>query len=84
MRQALSVEGRDGDPEADVSEVSSPASLLAIPLLSPQAMEVAGHIIKFEEQKREKAKVRCEDDSLSHEVNLKAFCLKMHELDSSW
>lgn len=62
MLQAPSDEGRDVDPEADVSEVSSPASLPAISLRSPQAMETAGGILKFEEEKRNKAKVRQEDD----------------------
>lgn len=56
--QALSDEARDEDLEADVSEVSSPASLPAISLLSPKAMELAGLIIKIEEETREKAKVR--------------------------
>lgn len=56
--QALSDEAMDDDPEADISQVSSPASLPAISLLSPKAMETAGLIIKFEEGKREKAKVR--------------------------
>lgn len=58
MLQALSDEAMDDDPEADISQVSSPASLPAISLLSPKAMEMAGLIIKFEEGKREKAKVR--------------------------
>lgn len=55
--QCFSDEAKDDDPEADVSEVSSPASLPAISLLSPKAMEMAGRIIKFEERQREKAKV---------------------------
>lgn len=59
--QAFSDEAKDEDPEADVSEVSSPASLPAISLMSPKAMETAGRIIKFEEQQREKAKVRHND-----------------------
>uniref|UniRef100_A0A671X7D5 mRNA export factor GLE1 n=1 Tax=Sparus aurata TaxID=8175 RepID=A0A671X7D5_SPAAU len=54
MLQALSDEAMDDDPEADISQVSSPASLPAISLLSPKAMETAGLIIKFEEGKREK------------------------------
>uniref|UniRef100_A0A671X9R8 mRNA export factor GLE1 n=1 Tax=Sparus aurata TaxID=8175 RepID=A0A671X9R8_SPAAU len=57
MLQALSDEAMDDDPEADISQVSSPASLPAISLLSPKAMETAGLIIKFEEGKREKAKM---------------------------
>ncbi|XP_067428730.1 mRNA export factor GLE1 [Thunnus thynnus] len=55
--QAGSHEAKDEDTEADVGEVSSPASLPAISLLSPKAMETAGRIIKFEEEQREKAKV---------------------------
>ncbi|KAE8291750.1 Nucleoporin GLE1 GLE1-like protein [Larimichthys crocea] len=54
--QAFSEEAKDDDPEADVSEISS-ASLPAISLLSPKAMETAGRIIKFEEEQREKAKL---------------------------
>ncbi|XP_035513910.1 nucleoporin GLE1 [Morone saxatilis] len=54
--QALSDEARDEDPETD-SEVSSPTSLPAISLLSPKAMETAGHILKFEAEQREKAKM---------------------------
>ncbi|XP_036954523.1 nucleoporin GLE1 isoform X1 [Acanthopagrus latus] len=55
--KALSDEAMDGDPEADISQVSSPASLPTISLLSPKATETAGLIIKFEEGKREKAKM---------------------------
>ncbi|XP_022623835.1 nucleoporin GLE1 [Seriola dumerili] len=55
--QAVSDEVKDEDPEADVSEVSSPASPPAISLLSPKAMEMAGCILKAEEKCREKAKV---------------------------
>ncbi|KAM7415587.1 hypothetical protein PAMA_017892 [Pampus argenteus] len=53
---ACSHEANDEDPEADVSEVSSLVSLPTISLLSPKAMEMAGRIIKFEEEQREKAK----------------------------
>uniref|UniRef100_A0A8D3AZ98 mRNA export factor GLE1 n=1 Tax=Scophthalmus maximus TaxID=52904 RepID=A0A8D3AZ98_SCOMX len=45
------------DDEADVSKVSSPASLPSISLLSPKSMETAGRIIKCEEEHRRKAKV---------------------------
>ncbi|XP_038560361.1 nucleoporin GLE1 [Micropterus salmoides] len=55
--QAVSDNTKDEDPEAGVSEVSSPASLPTISLLSPKAMETAGLIIKFEDEQREKAKV---------------------------
>lgn len=58
MLQAGSQEAKDEDPEVEISEVSSPASLPAISLLSPKAMEMAGRIIRFEEEQREKAKVR--------------------------
>lgn len=49
---------KDESPEADVSGVSSPTSLPAISLLSPKAMEMAGCIIKVQEEHREKAKVQ--------------------------
>ncbi|XP_040898513.1 nucleoporin GLE1 [Toxotes jaculatrix] len=55
--QAVNDEAKDEDPEAGVSEVSSPASPPAIFLLSPKAMDTAGCIIKFEEEHREKAKM---------------------------
>ncbi|GLD61418.1 nucleoporin GLE1 [Lates japonicus] len=55
--QVISDEAKDEDPEADVSEVSSPVSPPAISLLSPKAMETAGRIIRFEEERREKAKM---------------------------
>ncbi|XP_029295234.1 mRNA export factor GLE1 [Cottoperca gobio] len=55
--QAVSDEVNDEDPEEDVGEVSSHASLPAISLLSPKAMETAGHIIKFAAEQREKAKM---------------------------
>ena len=58
MLQAVSDEARDEDPEEDVSEVSSPASLLSISLLSPKAMETAGQIIRFAAEQQDKAKVR--------------------------
>lgn len=59
MLQALSDEARDENTEAD--DLSSPASLPAISLLSPKAMETAGRIIKFEQEQQEKAKVRHKD-----------------------
>nr|XP_046241837.1 mRNA export factor GLE1 [Scatophagus argus] len=55
--QALSDEVRGEDQEADVSEVSSPASPPALSLLSPKAMETAGRIVQFEQKQREKAKM---------------------------
>lgn len=61
MLQALSDEARDEDLVANDSEVSSPASLPAISLLSPKAMDMARHIIKFEKEHRTKAKVRHKD-----------------------
>lgn len=69
MLQVLSDEVKDEDPGADVSEPSGP-SQTTISLLSPKAMEMAGRIIKFEEEKREKAKVRLGlfSDLDSHQV----------------
>ncbi|XP_059193935.1 mRNA export factor GLE1 [Centropristis striata] len=55
--KAVSDEVKDEDLDVDVSDVSSPASLPAISLLSPKAMATAGRIIRFEEEQREKAKV---------------------------
>lgn len=51
---------QDESPEPDdgAMELSRPASPPAISLLSPKAMEMAGCIIKFQQQQREKAKVR--------------------------
>ncbi|XP_008298095.1 mRNA export factor GLE1 [Stegastes partitus] len=57
LEQDFGDETKDENPEEDVSEVSSPALLPAISLLSPKAMETAGRIIRFEEEHREKAKV---------------------------
>ncbi|MEQ2208526.1 hypothetical protein XENOCAPTIV_004910 [Xenoophorus captivus] len=61
QKDAVSDETRDESPEADISEVSSPSPPPAISLLSPKAMEMAGRIIRFEEDQREKAKVRLRD-----------------------
>lgn len=58
LPQAVSNDEKDEDPETDVGDVSSPASLPAISLLSPKAMETAGRIVRFEEEQRAKAKVR--------------------------
>ena len=55
--QAIGNEVKDENPEADVTNVSSPASLPAVSLLSPIAMETEGCIIKFEQEQRKKAKV---------------------------
>uniref|UniRef100_A0A3Q3X2I4 mRNA export factor GLE1 n=1 Tax=Mola mola TaxID=94237 RepID=A0A3Q3X2I4_MOLML len=55
--QAIGDEVRDENQEADVINVSSPASLPAVSLLSPKAMETEGCIIKFEQEQREKAKM---------------------------
>ncbi|XP_023150880.2 mRNA export factor GLE1 [Amphiprion ocellaris] len=55
--QTSNDEVKDENPEEDVSEVSSPALLPSISLLSPKAMETAGRIIRFEEEHREKAKL---------------------------
>lgn len=51
---------QDESPEPDdgAMELSRPLSPPAISLLSPKAMETAGCIIKFQQQQREKAKVR--------------------------
>lgn len=57
QEQTLSDKVKDESPEADVSGVSSPTSLPAISLLSPKAMEMAGCIIKVQEEHREKAKL---------------------------
>ncbi|XP_071339931.1 mRNA export factor GLE1 [Trachinotus anak] len=57
LKKAVSDVAKDEDPEADVSEVSSPALPHAISLLSPKDMETAGGIIKAKEECREKAKV---------------------------
>jgi len=56
--QAVGDEAKDEDPEEDDADVHSPASPPAISLLSPKAMETAGRILRFEEEQREKAKVR--------------------------
>uniref|UniRef100_A0A672ZAN3 mRNA export factor GLE1 n=1 Tax=Sphaeramia orbicularis TaxID=375764 RepID=A0A672ZAN3_9TELE len=50
-------EANHTDPEADVSDMSGLPSPPAISLLSPKAMEMAGRIIRFEEEKREQAKM---------------------------
>ncbi|XP_034728778.1 nucleoporin GLE1 [Etheostoma cragini] len=55
--QVVSDEAKDEDSEGDVSEVSSPALLPGISLLSPKAMVMTGRIIKFEVEQREKAKM---------------------------
>lgn len=44
------------EPGGEEEEVSSPEP--AVSLLSPKAMVTAGHIIMFEEEQREGAKVR--------------------------
>lgn len=46
--------------ETEAMEQSRPASPPAISLLSPKAMQVAGCIIRYQQQQREKAKVRGE------------------------
>ncbi|XP_030000246.1 mRNA export factor GLE1 isoform X1 [Sphaeramia orbicularis] len=55
--QVVSNEANHTDPEADVSDMSGLPSPPAISLLSPKAMEMAGRIIRFEEEKREQAKM---------------------------
>ncbi|XP_008416011.1 mRNA export factor GLE1 [Poecilia reticulata] len=57
----LSDETRGESPEADVSEVPAPPSPPAISLLSPRAMETAGHIIRFQKKQQEKAKVALQE-----------------------
>lgn len=58
VQPALNDETRGESPEADVSEVPAPPSPPAISMLSPRAMETAGHIIRFQKEQQEKAKVR--------------------------
>lgn len=62
--------------ETEAMELSSPASPPAISLLSPKAMQVAGCIIRFQQQQREKAKVR---ETLTHTavdaLNLMCVCV---------
>uniref|UniRef100_A0A672Z938 mRNA export factor GLE1 n=1 Tax=Sphaeramia orbicularis TaxID=375764 RepID=A0A672Z938_9TELE len=55
--EVVSNEANHTDPEADVSDMSGLPSPPAISLLSPKAMEMAGRIIRFEEEKREQAKM---------------------------
>lgn len=64
MLQDVCEEVKDESPEIDVREVFSPGSPPAISLLSPKAMETAGRIIRFEQEHREKAKVRHRCSSL--------------------
>lgn len=58
LAAAAGDETRDESPEEDVGEPPAPPSPPAISLLSPRAMETAGRIIRFQEEQREKAKVR--------------------------
>lgn len=57
-------------------DLSSPASQAALSLLSPKAMEIEGCIIKFEQEQREKARVRHKHCYLSHNVNFMAVFLE--------
>ncbi|PWA17072.1 hypothetical protein CCH79_00013270 [Gambusia affinis] len=57
VQPALNDETRGKSPEGDVSEVPAPPSPPAISMLSPRAMETAGHIIRFQKEQQEKAKV---------------------------
>uniref|UniRef100_A0A3B5M1F4 mRNA export factor GLE1 n=1 Tax=Xiphophorus couchianus TaxID=32473 RepID=A0A3B5M1F4_9TELE len=63
MLPALNDETRGESPEEreDVSEVPAPPSPPAISLLSPRAMETAGHIIRFQKKQQEKAKVALQE-----------------------
>ncbi|XP_076587226.1 mRNA export factor GLE1 [Chaetodon auriga] len=70
--QALSDEAKDEDPVADVSEVSSPTSLPAISLLSPKAMDMERHILKFEKDRRAKAKMALTQRQEMHEKQMEA------------
>lgn len=73
MLQAVGEDVKDESPEADVSEVFSPVSPPAISLLSPKAMETAGRIIRFEQEQREKAKVKLRGSSL-----VQLFCCQIN------
>ncbi|XP_008333866.1 mRNA export factor GLE1 [Cynoglossus semilaevis] len=55
--QVGSNEVKDKDPDVVISEESSSVSGPTISLLSPKAVEMAGRIIKCEEEHREKAKM---------------------------
>ncbi|KAK1893290.1 Nucleoporin GLE1 [Dissostichus eleginoides] len=55
--QAVSDEARDEDPEEDVREFSSPASLPSISLLSPKAMETMALRLRQEMQEKLVAEV---------------------------
>lgn len=65
----------DEAPEMEAGEVSSPEVQPAISLLSPKAMETAGRIVIFEEEQRERAKVR-QNPSEHHHVNRFVRCIK--------
>ncbi|RVE68731.1 hypothetical protein OJAV_G00094360 [Oryzias javanicus] len=55
--QTCDVEVKHESPGPDSGQDSSPVSSLAISLLSPKAMEMAGRILRFQEEQREKAKI---------------------------
>ncbi|XP_047448014.1 mRNA export factor GLE1 [Mugil cephalus] len=56
--ETVTEETKDENPEADnILQVSSPVSPPVISLLSPKAMETAGHILRLKEEQREKAKL---------------------------
>lgn len=59
--------------EMEAMELSSPASPPAISLLSPKAMQVAGCIIRFQQQQHDKAKVTRK--TLNHGASFKALNL---------
>lgn len=72
--ECTSVECLQGENlETEAMELSSPASPPAISLLSPKAMQVAGCIIRFQQQQHDKAKVTRE--SLTHGAAVKALNL---------
>lgn len=56
--QTCGVEVKHESPGPDFSQDSGPVSSPAISLLSPKAMEMAGQILRFQEEQRERAKVR--------------------------
>lgn len=80
--QAVHDEANDSSPEADFNRVLSPESPPAIYLLSPKAMETAGCIIRFEEEQREKAKVRQRSQNAAVWLMFRQGDCKLHRIEN--
>lgn len=82
--QTLDAEVKHESPGPECSQDPGPVSPPAISLLSPKAMETAGRILRFQEEQREKAKVRRPSGQISSLKEMEMLKMKIQPILTGW